>query len=104
MIFIRLRKCNGKDYCKSEDEIDSFLSTKFLIFAKNEIRFNAQKYSQESVDRQARISWFKILSERFRSIPMKVTKTTLDLQDKYVDLDELTEYNDDNLLKYEMIE
>ena len=104
MIFIRLRKCNGKDYCRSEDEIDSFLSTKYLIFASNEVRFNAQKYSHESVDRQAKISWFKILSESFRSIPMKVTKTTLDSQNKYINLDEITEYYDDNLLKYEMIE
>ena len=35
---------------------------------------------------------------------MKVTKTTLDSQNKYINLDEITEYYDDNLLKYEMIE
>ena len=34
---------------------------------------------------------------------MKLTKTTIDLQDKFIDLDQITEHYNDGLLKYEMI-
>ena len=79
------------------------MSDKYLLFANNEIRFDATKYGEKSIVREATTSWFNILSKNTRSIPMKVTKTVTDLQDKYIDLDELTEQENDSLLKYEMV-
>ena len=79
------------------------MTNKYLLFANNEIRFDATKYGEESIIRDATTSWFNVLSKNTRSIPMKVTKTVTDLQDKYIDLDELTEYENDSLLKYEMV-
>ena len=79
------------------------MSDKYLLFANNEIRFDATKYGEKSIVREASTSWLNILSKNTRSIAMKVTKTLTDLQDLYIDLDELTEYQNDSLITYEMV-
>ena len=40
-IEITVEKCHDKDYCESEDEIESFFQSKYLIFLNNQIRFEA---------------------------------------------------------------
>ena len=36
-----LNKCQGRDYCKTDDEINEFMIGKFLIMYVNEIRFDS---------------------------------------------------------------
>ena len=40
-IMVLLVRCQGKDYCKSDEEITEFVRGKFLIVYVNEIRFES---------------------------------------------------------------
>ena len=41
MIEIKVEKCHDLDYCKPQDEIDSFFENKYLILMNNQIRFDS---------------------------------------------------------------
>ena len=41
MIEVELLRCQGKDYCQTDEEIDEFIRGKYLIVYLNEIRFES---------------------------------------------------------------
>ena len=40
LLDIKLVKCHGHSYCKSDEEITNFLKDKFLLLLYNKIRFD----------------------------------------------------------------
>ena len=46
IIRVYLTKCQGKDYCKSDEEIIEFVKGKFLLFYVNERRFDSSMYGK----------------------------------------------------------
>ena len=59
-IRVYLNKCQGKDYCKTEEEINKFIKGKYLIVYVNEIRFDAQFYGEESIIKESRMDWLRV--------------------------------------------
>lgn len=100
---IRLQRCIGKDYCKPLEAINAFLRDKYLLMLHNEIRFDATQYYAESIIAESRTHWFQIKAHGHVSIPLRVTKTHIDLQDYHINLDDLTELEQDTLFKFESI-
>ena len=50
VLLVNLKRCAGKDYCKSEEEIDAFFANgRYLLLLANEIKFDSTKYSEESI-------------------------------------------------------
>ena len=88
---IQLKKCHNKPYCKSNEEIERFMADKYLLVLNNQIRFDANSYANESIKGESTTGWVKILSKGHRTIPMRVTKSDIDLQDGYINLDQATE-------------
>ena len=79
------------------------MSGKYLLMLKNQIRFDATAYANQSIKEESITEWIEILSKGHRTIPMQVTKSDVDLQDRYINLDEATEILNDSLFKFEMI-
>lgn len=67
----------------------------------NSIRFDSRLYDSESVIPESRVSWLPFNTQVRQTIPFKVTKTELDLQDLDIDLDDFTEYTDISPFKLE---
>ena len=59
-IRVKLNKCQGKDYCKSEEEINEFFRGKYIISFVNEIRFDSQFYGKESIIKESRMDWIRV--------------------------------------------
>lgn len=84
---IKLSRCEGKAYCKTDGEIDDFLNGKYLLLLKNQIRFDSEKQNQESLIRESRLDWIRVSSGQQSEQPYQLTQTRLQLQDYLIDLD-----------------
>ena len=96
---VQLMRCLGKDYCKSEEEINQFMLDKYLLMLNNQIRFDSTLFGSESIIMESRISWFRVSAFVQYDYPFKVQRTEVLLQDKIADLDEITQLNDSSLFK-----
>ena len=83
--------------CKSDEEILEFFRMKYLFVIKNEKLFDANKYGLESIVEQCTITWLSINTQVRQSIPYKISMSTLFLQDRDVDLDDITEIMDNSM-------
>ena len=68
---IYLWRCTGEE-CASDEELRSFLSHGYLLFASNLIRFDSNKYGDEAIIKESRISWIKVSSRVQLDYPFKV--------------------------------
>ena len=53
LIRVRLNRCTGHDYCKSKEEIEAYMSNKYVILYMNQVRFLADAFFDESVIRES---------------------------------------------------
>ena len=53
-------KCHDKDYCMPEEQIESFLTDKYLLLYNNQIRFDSEKLDEESIVAESTTRWFMI--------------------------------------------
>ena len=107
LLNLRLNKCDSsidtEVVCKSDEEILEFFRNKFFFVIKNEKLFDANKYGLESIVEQCSFTWVPINTQVRQSIPFKISMSTLFLQDKNVDLDEITEVIDNSMFKVDQI-
>ena len=76
-IRVLLKKCSGKDYCKSDEEILDFVRGKFILVYLNQIRFDSGKYGEESIIKESRIDWLRVSTIAQSEYPYLVEKTEL---------------------------
>ena len=57
VIRVRLNRCRGKSYCKSEEEIVKFLKGTYLLLYTEELRFKSGNYGEESIVKEGRLEW-----------------------------------------------
>lgn len=99
LINMRLVRCEETETqkCKSNDEITAFFRDKYLLLLFNEKYFDSNQYEESSIVSAARVKWFTINTQVQQQIPMQITKSQIFLQDKNVDLDDLTEIYDNSI-------
>ena len=102
---VQLKKCvNNTDeaeapVCKSDEEIIEFFRNKFLIIFSNQIRFDYREIGMDSINMESRIQWININTQTRMSINYEVARTKLMLQDSNINLDDITELEDDTVFK-----
>ena len=74
---------------------------KFILTVYNEIIFDAKKIGEEAVVRKSRLMWNPINTQFQSSLVQKLQLASIDLQDMMVDLDSLTEIEDESLFSLE---
>lgn len=94
-------KCNERDDCKTDAEIKKFLSDKYLLILANEVWFDTGKYGESSINRTSKLRWKRFNTNFAETIPFKLSRTSLELQDMFVDFDELTELSDSSIFEFE---
>lgn len=80
----------NKIECKSGAEITEFLRNKFFIMLYNQKRFDTGSFGDESVKKEAKLLWLPINTQMRQTIPYKVSKSHLALQDKDINLNTIT--------------
>ena len=60
IISIELKRCVGEKYCKTEEEIKTFLKGKWLLLINNQKLFNPTKFEEESIESYAKMTWIPI--------------------------------------------
>ena len=60
---IRFRRCTGKDYCKSEEEVRDWLRRKYIVILYNQVRFDTEQYFENSRVEESRIKYIQINSQ-----------------------------------------
>ena len=98
-----LNRCSGHDYCKSQEEINEYLENKYLLLLINQIRFDSERYGEESIVPESRVDWIRVSTKIQFEQPYSVKKTRLQLQDLHIDLDQLTELEDSSIFKFEKL-
>ena len=93
LISIRLNRCVETESlkCKSEDEITQYFKNKFIFFIYNERRFDSNQFLYDSIVSKAHMKWIPVNTQVRQSLPFKVKKQEIFLQDLYIDLDDVTE-------------
>ena len=74
---VYLNRCHGRDYCRSREEIDEYLTGKYLLMLTNQIRFDSSKYSEESIVQESRVDWIRVTPRMAYEQPYSVQKTRL---------------------------
>ena len=46
---IRVRRCQGRDYCKSEEEIDDFIDNHMVTFIRNDEKYDPHSYGDATI-------------------------------------------------------
>ena len=72
------QKEEGKD-CESEEEIRNWLKKKYIVIVYNQIRFDSEKYFENSRVPEARIAYVPISSQVREEIAFKIHRTNLEL-------------------------
>lgn len=67
----------------------------FLVLLANEIRFDDRNYGEEAIVRESKVIWERISVKYQQSIPIKIKRTELDLQDEYINLGSPTKTSGD---------
>jgi len=67
----------------------------------NQKRFDSGKYGDQSVKEEARLLWLPINTQMRQTIPYKVSKTHLYLQDRDINLNSITLDQDSSIFKIE---
>ena len=55
LIDLKLAKCHGHSYCKTDEEITDFMKDKFLLLLYNKIRFDGNLYGQEAFVEESKL-------------------------------------------------
>ena len=79
---IQFEKCDNKtrSTCKSEEEIVKFLMEKYILILQNNLRFDTEKHSEESVViKESRLIWHPISSQIRQIIPNSIQVVDLAL-------------------------
>ena len=97
MLNIHLRKCIGKDNCKSDQEISEYFKGTYILVLKNNVRFQPRFYGNEAVLEESSIDWIPIRTQSQVSVPFKVQSSRINLQDYFVNFDSLTELENDRV-------
>ena len=102
---VQLVLCNKETQpnleCKSEDDIKKFLRNKYVLLLYNQVRFDSNFYGQEAIRRESQIKWITINTQIQMSSPYTLSQTQLFLQDQAINLDDLTELDDNTIFKLE---
>lgn len=69
----------------------------------NEIKFDSTTYAEDSIVPQAVAKFIRFSSQIHQNFPMQVANTQLILQDLAIDLDQLTELEDDSIFNIESL-
>ena len=108
LINIQLVRCHDGGYfaengitCKSQDQITDFLRNKFLLMLYNQKRFAPGAFKDQSIVEEARLLWTMVNTQIRQTIPFKVSKTHVFLQDKDIDLNTITLEDDSTVFKVE---
>ena len=102
-IYLTLYRCQGHDYCKTDEQITQFLKGKYLLLLHNQIRFDPELYGIESIIRESRIKWISISTQMQQEFPFVVTMSELQLQDLALDLDSITELEDSSVFRLDSL-
>lgn len=86
-----------------EEQIESFLTDKYLLLYNNQIRFDSEKLDEESIVAESTTRWFMIDKTHLQTIWLEIVKTRLRLQDYLLSFDDLTELEADHLFKLNII-
>ena len=92
LLNIQFIKCHDRDDCLPDEQIMQFIKDKYIMIMYNSVRFDSRYYDAKSIIPESRISWLLINTQMRQTIPFKVTKTEVELQDLAIDLDQLTEF------------
>ena len=60
LIQIQLKKCVGKTYCKTEEEIMTHFRDKWMVLLYNQKIFNTEEYGKESIQTNSRLDWVPV--------------------------------------------
>ena len=93
MIKLKLKKCHGKEYCKSEKEIEDFFRNKFIFLVYNRIRFDSSKFKEDSIIYESVYKYIPVSFEVSSLYHQQFSMTEINLQDELINYDELTEYS-----------
>ena len=72
------------------------MSNKFMLLMKNQIRWNHTKFGKDSFLKESTMDWVTINTQARVTLPMKASLTEIELQDKAVDLNQVTQEAPEN--------
>ena len=87
IINVYYERCNNQtivpmNTCHSDEEITEFLKRKFIIMLNNQERFQAHKFDETRIVKEAKFTWFAIKSSDRQEVVQKIKVSKLELQDK----------------------
>ena len=99
----QLKRCvNSTDsevVCKSDEEITEFMKGKYLLLMSNQIRFEPKVFGEESIITESTVAWYRPSVQKQEGIIFEIVRTKLELQDLFVNLDEITELEDTSVFE-----
>ena len=96
LLEVRIEKCVGHDYCRDEKEIDDFFKAdKYIIMLNNQIRFNSELHNEDSIIKESVLYWMPPDTEGLFRQQYQLRIGESNLQDLIIDLDSVTEFQDD---------
>ena len=64
--------CEGETYCESKEDIQKWLSGKFIVLLYNHIRFDTQHFFEAAKIKESRISYVALSSQVRHINPFKI--------------------------------
>ena len=66
------------------------------------MRFDSESYNEEAIVPETRSIWLPVNTQVQQTIPFKLATSLLFLQDRFINLDELTELEDDTVFRFKI--
>lgn len=98
---VQLKRCRGEG-CATDEETTAFFRNKFILLIFNQVRFDSTLYGYNSIIPETRSIWLPINTQAQQTVPFKVATTHSYLQDMFVNLDSLTEIEDERVFRFNL--
>ena len=98
LLEVKITRCDSseEENCKSDEITHKFFEGKYIAILTNQIRFDSNQYGEDSIIRESRLDWLEYAMSVTQALEMKIKKTNLYLQDLGLNLDSLTEYDNES--------
>lgn len=94
IVFEKCKNATSSVTCKSNEDINKWMKSKYLITLLNQKKFVQHKFDEERIDRHSTLTWYPLNPDARTDYANEIIRTELELADGMFNLGNLFPYKD----------
>ena len=100
---LKVRKCIDREFCADAKTIQNYFAGTYIDLLQNQIRFDFREFGESSIIKESVTRWIRLQTQIQVEVPFLISRTEVQLQDQFVNFDEITEMTDNGVFRMEQM-